>query len=74
MMFAMSLPFAMSYITTTGSAKANDLVPIRYVTGYIQFWNDEKHQWDDISWAPKYRARAPLTITLRKDINSLVNK
>ena len=59
---------------TIGSAIANDLVPVRYVTVYIQFWNDENDQCDDISWAPYYKARAPLTRALRKDMNSLVNK
>lgn len=45
-----------------------------YVTGYIQFWNDGNTQCDTVSWAPWYRQAAYLTTTLRKDMNSLVDK
>lgn len=45
-----------------------------YVTGYIQFWNDDNTQCDTISWAPWYRENVYLTTTLRKDMNSLVDK
>lgn len=45
-----------------------------YVTGYIQFWNDDNTQCDTVSWAPWYKASAPLTTTLRKDMNSIVDK
>jgi len=46
----------------------------RYITGYIQFWNDDNDQCNGISWAPLYQAPAYLTITLRRDMNSLVDK
>lgn len=45
-----------------------------YVTGYVQFWNDDNTQCDTISWAPSYKATAYLTTTLRKDMNALVDK
>lgn len=45
-----------------------------YVTGYIQFWNHDNPQCNDISWAPFYKTAAPLTTTLRKDMNDLVDK
>ncbi|KAL8724612.1 MAG: hypothetical protein Q9181_006752 [Wetmoreana brouardii] len=45
-----------------------------YVTGYIQFWNHDNTQCDQVSWAPWYKAKAYLTTTLRKDMNSLVDK
>ena len=45
-----------------------------YITGYIQFWNDENPQCDTVSWAPWYKEAAYLTTTLRKDMNSLVDK
>ena len=56
------------------TCQANDIFYSRYVTGYIEFWNDENDQCNDVSWAPSYKAAAPLTKTLRKDMNSLVNK
>ncbi|KAI4112393.1 MAG: hypothetical protein LQ338_008319, partial [Usnochroma carphineum] len=45
-----------------------------YVTGYIQFWNHDNPQCNDISWAPSYKASAYLTTRLRKDMNDLVDK
>ena len=45
-----------------------------YVTGYIRFWDDTNTQCDDVSWAPWYKAKAPITTTIRKDMNQLVDK
>lgn len=45
-----------------------------YVTGYIRFWNDQNPQCDKVTWAPKYKAEAYLTTTLRQDMNALVLK
>jgi len=45
-----------------------------YVTGYIQFWNEDDHQCDTVSWASKYSAPVFLTTALRRDMNSLVDK
>ena len=45
-----------------------------YVTGYIQFWNADNEQCNSVNWAPAYKAKAYLTTTLRKDMNSLVDQ
>lgn len=48
--------------------------PISTIRGYIRVWNDNNPQCDSISWAPWYREYAFLTTTLRKDMNSIVDK
>lgn len=46
----------------------------RYVTGYVEFWNQIDTQCNTVSWAARNKDDTFLTTTLRSDMNDLVQK